>query len=178
MTDDTMLQEQGMRIRREVLGDAHVDAAVAGTTPFTAPFQDFITRYAWGEIWARPGLDRRTRSCITLAVLTALHCRDEIGMHVRAALRNGLTPSEIQEVLLHTAVYAGVPAANEAFGIARRILEDVQPDSGEGITVPTEGTTQTAQNVCPRCAGTGQIADDTCPICQGSGLVYEIVGDA
>jgi 4-carboxymuconolactone decarboxylase len=179
MTDDTMLQGEGMRIRREVLGDAHVDAAVAGTTPFTAPFQDFITRYAWGEIWARPGLDRHTRSCITLAVLTALHCRDEVGMHVRAALRNGLTPSEIQEVLLHTAIYAGVPAANEAFAIARRILDASEPERDSGTT-PTDdtGAAQTAQNTCPRCAGTGQIADNTCPVCNGTGLVTAIVGDA
>ena len=106
--------ETGMRVRREVLGDAHVDRAIEHTTPFTAPFQDFITRVAWGEVWARPDLDRRTRSCITLAVLTALGAENEIGSHVRAALRNGLGPPEIAEVLLHTAVYAGVPAANRA----------------------------------------------------------------
>jgi 4-carboxymuconolactone decarboxylase len=122
MSDDR--HEDGMRIRREVLGDDYVDRAEAGTTAFTAPFQDLLTRYAWGEVWARPGIDRRTRSCITLAVLTALHSRDEIALHVRAALRNGLTPEEIQEVLLHTAVYAGVPAANEAFRIARDVLAE------------------------------------------------------
>ncbi len=116
--------EDGMQIRREVLGDEHVDRAVAGTTPFTAPFQDLLTRYAWGDVWARPGLDRRTRSAITLSVLTALHCRDEIAMHVRGALRNGLSPEEIREVLMHTAVYAGVPAANEAFRIAQEVLAD------------------------------------------------------
>jgi 4-carboxymuconolactone decarboxylase len=116
--------DDGMRIRREVLGEEHVDRAVAATTPFTAPFQETLTRYAWGGVWARPGLDRRTRSCITLATLTALHCRDEIALHVRAALRNGLTADEISEVLLHTAVYAGVPAANEAFRIAQDVLAD------------------------------------------------------
>jgi 4-carboxymuconolactone decarboxylase len=113
-----------MRVRREVLGDAHVDRAVENTTPLTAEFQDFITRYAWGEIWARPGLDRKTRSCITLAALVALGRDHEVAMHVRAALRNGLTPDEIKEVLLHTAVYAGVPAANSAFAIAQQVLAE------------------------------------------------------
>jgi 4-carboxymuconolactone decarboxylase len=107
--------QQGMRVRREVLGDAHVDRAVAATTPSTAPSQEFLTRCAWGEVWARPGLDRRIRSAVTLAVLTTLHSRDEIAIHVRAALRNGLTPAEVSEVLLHTALYAGLPAANEAY---------------------------------------------------------------
>ena len=116
--------ERGMRIRREVLGDAHVDAAVAGTTPFTAAFQDLITRYAWGEIWSRPGLDRRTRSAITLTALTALNHHHELAMHVRAALRNGLTPDEIKEVLLQAAVYCGVPAANRAFAIAQEVLRE------------------------------------------------------
>jgi 4-carboxymuconolactone decarboxylase len=119
--------ETGMKVRREVLGDEHVDRASARTTPFTAPFQEFITRAAWGDVWARPGLDRRTRSCITLAVLTALRSEAEIAMHVRAALRNGVTPAEISEVLLHTAVYAGVPAAHHAFAVAERVLnEDAQ----------------------------------------------------
>ena len=122
MTDPT--RDTGMRVRREVLGDAHVDRAVASTTPFTAPFQDLITRYAWGEVWSRDGLDRRTRSCVTLALLAALHCDQEFPMHVRAALRNGVTPDEIQEVLLHTAVYAGVPAANAAFALAERVLAE------------------------------------------------------
>jgi 4-carboxymuconolactone decarboxylase len=116
------MNEEGMAVRRQVLGDAHVDRAVAATTPFTAPFQELITRYAWGEVWSRPGLDRRTRSCVTLAMLVALRCEDELAMHVRAALRNGLRPEEIQEVLLHTAVYAGVPAANAAFAVAQRVL--------------------------------------------------------
>jgi 4-carboxymuconolactone decarboxylase len=122
-------RDRGMRIRREVLGDAHVDKAVAETTPFTAPFQDFITRVAWGDVWARPGLDRKTRSCITLAALTALGREHEIGMHVRAALRNGCTPAEIAEVLLHTAVYAGVPAANLAFAVAKRVIEEVEKEN-------------------------------------------------
>jgi 4-carboxymuconolactone decarboxylase len=115
---------EGIKVRREVLGDEHVDRAVANTTPFTEPFQDFITRYAWGEIWARPGLDRKTRSCITLAALVSLRAENEIAMHVRAALRNGLTPDEIGEVILHTAIYAGVPAANAAFAIAQAVLEE------------------------------------------------------
>jgi 4-carboxymuconolactone decarboxylase len=119
MADD---YTDGMAVRREVLGDAHVDRAVAATTGFTAPFQEFITRAAWGQVWTREGLDRRTRSCVTLALLTALQCHDELAMHVRAARRNGLTPDEIAEVLLHTAVYAGVPAANAAFKIAEAVL--------------------------------------------------------
>jgi 4-carboxymuconolactone decarboxylase len=121
---DEERREQGMRARREVLGDAHVDAAVAGTTPFTADFQDLITRYAWGEIWSRPGLDRRMRSAITLTALTALNHHHELAMHVRAALRNGLTADEIGEVLLQAAVYCGVPAANRAFAIAQEVLRD------------------------------------------------------
>jgi 4-carboxymuconolactone decarboxylase len=120
MTD----HEQGMKTRREVLGEEHVDRAVANTTPFTEPFQDFITRYAWGEIWSRPGLDRKTRSCITLAALVSLGAENEIAMHVRAALTNGLTPDEIAEVILHTAIYAGVPRANSAFAIAKQVLEE------------------------------------------------------
>jgi 4-carboxymuconolactone decarboxylase len=124
MSDKTY--DAGMKVRREVLGDEHVDRAVAGTSDFTATFQDFITRYAWGSVWTRDGLDRKTRSCITLAVLTALGREKEIGMHVRAALRNGLTADEIAEVLLHTAVYAGVPAANAAFAIAKPIVEEGQ----------------------------------------------------
>ncbi|WAL67029.1 4-carboxymuconolactone decarboxylase [Amycolatopsis cynarae] len=123
MSDE--VYEAGMTIRREVLGDAHVDRAIAGTTEFTRKFQDYITRAAWGSIWTREGLDRRTRSCITLAVLTALHCENEIAMHVKAAITNGLTPDEIGEVLLHTAVYAGVPAANAAFAIAQRTLAEL-----------------------------------------------------
>lgn len=122
MTDDRY--EQGMRVRREVLGDVHVDRAVAKTTDFTQPFQDFITETAWGTIWAREGIDRRSRSMITLAVLTALGREHEIAMHVRAALTNGLSKDEIGEVLLHTSVYAGVPAANRAFTIAQEVFDE------------------------------------------------------
>jgi 4-carboxymuconolactone decarboxylase len=122
--DEAERAAQGMTVRREVLGDEHVDRAVAGTTPLTAPFQDFITRYAWGEIWSRPGLSRAERSMITLTALVVLRQEGELAMHLRAALRNGLTPDQIGEVLLHTAVYAGVPAANRAFAIAREVLAD------------------------------------------------------
>ena len=121
---DDPLYDGGMEVRRSVLGDAHVDRAIERTTAFTAPFQEFITRYAWGAVWAREGLDRRTRSAVTLAVLTALGREHEIAMHVRAALRNGLTPEEIGEVLLHTSVYAGVPVANRAFAIADEVLRE------------------------------------------------------
>jgi 4-carboxymuconolactone decarboxylase len=119
------LHEQGTTVRREVLGDEHVDRARAATTPFTADFQDYITRFAWGSVWAREGLDRRTRSCLTLALLAALGRDGELEMHLRAALRIGVSPEEIGEVLLHTAVYAGVPAANSAFAIAQRVLEEM-----------------------------------------------------
>jgi 4-carboxymuconolactone decarboxylase len=117
-------REEGMKVRREVLGDEHVDAAIERTSDFTAEFQDLITRYAWGEIWTRPGLDRRTRSAITLTALVALGRFDELAMHVRAALRNGLTEDEIKEVLLQSAVYCGAPAANSAFAVAQRVLEE------------------------------------------------------
>jgi 3-oxoadipate enol-lactonase/4-carboxymuconolactone decarboxylase len=116
--------EQGMEVRRAVLGDEHVDRAAARTNDFTADFQDLITRYAWGEIWTRPGLDRRTRSCIALTALVARGHENELALHVRAALRNGLTPDEIKEVLLQTAIYCGVPAANSAFAIADRVLAE------------------------------------------------------
>jgi 4-carboxymuconolactone decarboxylase len=120
--------EAGMKARREVLGDEHVDRALAGATDFSTPFQDFITRYAWGAVWTREGLDRRTRSCITLALLAALGHEQELALHVRAARRNGLSEEEISEVLLHTAVYAGVPAANAAYAVAQRVLaEDPGP---------------------------------------------------
>ena len=122
MTGDA--HERGMKVRREVLGDAHVDEAVARTTGFTADFQDLITRYAWGEIWTRPGLDRRMRSAITLTALIAVGRMDELPMHVRAARRNGLSEDEIKEVLLQTAVYCGVPAANTAFAVAARVLDE------------------------------------------------------
>jgi 4-carboxymuconolactone decarboxylase len=122
--NDDDRREQGMRIRREVLGDAHVDRSTAAATPLTADFQDFITRVAWGDVWARPGLDRRFRSAVTLAALTALGREEELAMHLRAALRNGLSRAEIAEILLHTGVYAGVPAANRAFALATRELGD------------------------------------------------------
>ncbi len=122
MSDDR--REQGMKVRREVLGDEHVDAAAARSSDFTAEFQDLTTRYAWGEIWTRPGLDRRTRSAMTLTALIALGRHDELAMHVRPALRNGLTQDEIKEVLLQSAIYCGVPAANAAFTVAQRVLEE------------------------------------------------------
>jgi 3-oxoadipate enol-lactonase/4-carboxymuconolactone decarboxylase len=117
-------REDGMRTRREVLGDEHVDRAMARAAGFGEPFQELITKYAWGAVWSRPGLDRRTRSAITLTALVCLRAESELGMHVRAALRNGLTPDEIGEVLLHSAIYAGVPAANAAFAIAGQVLRD------------------------------------------------------
>jgi 4-carboxymuconolactone decarboxylase len=117
--------DAGMKVRREVLGDEHVDRATENATDFSRPFQEFITRAAWGEAWTRPGLDRRARSVITLSVLTALRAENEIPMHVRAAIRNGLTPEEIREVLIHTAVYAGVPAANSAFALAQKVLDEL-----------------------------------------------------
>jgi 4-carboxymuconolactone decarboxylase len=116
-----MSHDEGMRVRREVLGDEHVDRAVANTTELTRDFQGLITRYAWGEIWTRPGLDRRTRSCITLTALVARGQFDELALHIRAARRNGLTDEEIAEVLLQCAVYCGVPAANSAF----KVFQDV-----------------------------------------------------
>ncbi len=122
--DDAEREAQGMTVRREVLGDEHVDRAVASATALTEPFQDFITRYAWGEIWSRPGLSRAERSMITLSALVALRQEHELALHLRAALRNGVTPDQIREVLLHTAVYAGVPAANRAFAIAREVLPE------------------------------------------------------
>jgi 4-carboxymuconolactone decarboxylase len=131
MTDDRDRWQAGMDVRRAVLGDAHVDRAVANTDDFTADFQDLITRYAWGEIWNRPGLDRRTRSVITLSVLAGLGLENELAMHVRAARRNGLTPEEIKEILLQVAIYAGVPRANSAFAIARRTLAECDDHAGE-----------------------------------------------
>jgi 4-carboxymuconolactone decarboxylase len=116
--------DRGMEVRREVLGDEHVDEAIERTTEFTADFQDLITRYAWGEIWTRPGLDRRTRSAITLTALIALGHFEELAMHLRAARRNGLTDDEIKEVLLQAAIYCGVPAANRAFAVASEVLEE------------------------------------------------------
>jgi 4-carboxymuconolactone decarboxylase len=122
MTGDAY--KRGMKVRREVLGDAHVDEAMARKTDFTADFDDLITRYAWGEIWTRPGLDRRMRSAMTLTALIALGRMDELPMHVRAARRNGLSEDEIKEVLLQSAVYCGAPAARTAFVVAARVLEE------------------------------------------------------
>ena len=119
--------ERGMEVRRAVLGDEHVDRAIARTTDLTADFQDLITRYAWGEIWTRPGLDRKTRSCITLTALVAGGHQHELAMHIRAARRHGLTPDEINEVLLQTAIYCGVPAANAAFAVAQEVLAEESP---------------------------------------------------
>jgi 4-carboxymuconolactone decarboxylase len=116
--------ERGMKVRREVLGNEHVDRSIERATPVTADFQDFITRYAWGEIWSRPGLDRKTRSCITMTALVAIGRFDELALHIRGARRNGLTPDEIAEVLLQTAVYCGVPAANSAFHVLQRVLDE------------------------------------------------------
>ena len=124
MTSEDSAYDRGMKVRREVLGEEYVDAVIERTTDFTADFQNLITRYAWGEIWSRPGLDRRTRSCITLTALVALGKLEELEMHVRAALRNGLTQDEIKEVLLQSAIYSGVPAANSAFAVAQRVLAD------------------------------------------------------
>ena len=123
MTDDVF--EKGMALRRAVLGDKHVDQAEAKKNEFTEEFQEFITRYAWGDSWTRPGLDRKTRSCITLAMMVALHRQDEFKLHFRAAVNNGLTKDEIKEVLLQSAIYAGVPAANAAFHWARDVLDDL-----------------------------------------------------
>jgi 4-carboxymuconolactone decarboxylase len=128
--DDAERAERGMTVRRAVLGDEHVDRAVANTTAFTEPFQDFITRYAWGDVWSRPGLSRPERSIVTLAILAALHHDNELAMHVKAALRNGLTAEQIQEVLLQVAVYAGVPAANRAFTIAQGVIAEAQGTPG------------------------------------------------
>ena len=116
--------ERGMKARREVLGDDHVDNAIEKTTEFTKDFQDLITRYAWGEVWTRPGLDRRMRSAITLTALIARGHFEELAMHIRAARRNGLSDDEIKEVLLQSAIYCGVPAANQAFAVASRVLEE------------------------------------------------------
>ncbi|WP_326699056.1 4-carboxymuconolactone decarboxylase [Streptomyces sp. NBC_01754] len=125
VADDGTRHAAGMSVRRQVLGDEHVDRAVAGTTPFTSVFQDFITRYAWGEVWSRPGLDHRTRRCLTITALTALGHHGELEMHLRAAVRSGdLTPADVREVLLQSAVYCGVPAANAAFAVADRVIAE------------------------------------------------------
>jgi len=124
MTAGDQTHERGMEVRREVLGDEYVDASMERTTSFTADFQDLITRYAWGEVWTRSGLDRKSRSCITLTALMARGQLEELALHVRAALRNGLTEVEIKEVFLQGAIYCGVPAANAAFAVAQRVLAE------------------------------------------------------
>jgi 4-carboxymuconolactone decarboxylase len=116
--------DRGMEVRRAVLGDDHVDRAIEQTTDLTRGFQELITRYAWGEVWSRPALDRRARSMITLALLAALGHEEELAMHVRAAVRIGLSPEDIGEVLLHTAIYAGVPVTNRALAIAQEVLAE------------------------------------------------------
>jgi 4-carboxymuconolactone decarboxylase len=123
--DDPARHAQGMTTRRLVLGDAHVDKAVANTTEFTADFQDFITRYAWGEVWSRHGLGRRTRRAVTIAMLVALRQEHELAMHVRAALDDGMSTDELRELLLQSAIYAGVPAANRAFAVAQQVLDEI-----------------------------------------------------
>ena len=120
--DDRQHYEQGMKVRRAVLGDDHVDASLKNRSDFDKDFQDLLTRYAWGEIWTRPGLSRQTRSMLTLSMMVALNRPDELRMHLRAALNNGVTREEIKEVLLQTAIYCGVPAANSAFHIAQEVL--------------------------------------------------------
>jgi 4-carboxymuconolactone decarboxylase len=127
---DLNLDPEGLRVRREVLGDEHVDRAIARMTPFNAPFQEFATRTAWADVWSRPGLDRRMRSAVTLAALVALRAEDEVAMHVRAALRNGLTREEISEIFLQLAVYAGVPAANGAFAVGQQVLDELSAETG------------------------------------------------
>jgi len=121
--DERQRYEQGMKVRRAMLGEAHVDASLENRNAFNEEFQDLITRYAWGEIWTRPGLPRQTRSMLTLAMMVALNRPDELRMHLRAALNNGVTREEIREVLLQTAIYCGVPAANSAFHLAQEVLE-------------------------------------------------------
>ncbi len=120
--DERQRYEQGMKVRRAVLGDAHVDASLKNRDEFNEAFQDLITRYAWGEVWTRPGLPRQTRSMLTLAMMVALNRSDELRLHLRAALSNGVTREEIQEVLLQTAIYCGVPAANSAFHLAQEVF--------------------------------------------------------
>ncbi len=122
--DEQKRYAKGMKVRRAVLGEAHVDRANAKKTKFTSAFQDLITRYAWGEIWTRPGLPRKTRSLITIGMMVALNRPDELRLHLRAAANNGVTREEIQEVLLQTALYCGVPAANSAFHMAEEVFEE------------------------------------------------------
>jgi 4-carboxymuconolactone decarboxylase len=139
--DDTKRYQQGMKIRRAVLGDAHVDRSVATATDFNRDFQDFITRNAWGDIWARPGLPRHTRSLLTLAMMVALNRGEEFRLHVKAALNNGVTRDQIKEVLLHSAIYCGVPASNSAFHIAADVFREMdgEVDSKKKINSTKKG---------------------------------------
>lgn len=127
--DEQERHEQGMRVRRSVLGDEHVDRAEAAKSEIDSEFQDLITRYAWGEIWTRPGLPRHTRSLLTIGLMVAMNRSDELRLHLRAAANNGVTLEEIREVLLHCAVYCGVPAANSAFHAAKEVLNDQKKSS-------------------------------------------------
>jgi 4-carboxymuconolactone decarboxylase len=122
--------QRGLKIRREVVGDAHVDRSLAAASEFARPLQEYVTATAWGQIWSRPGLDRRTRSLLTLALLTALNRNHELAVHVRGAITNGCTTQEIQEVLLQTAVYCGAPAALESFRVAERVLNELATENG------------------------------------------------
>lgn len=158
------LRRRGESVRRAVLGDDHVDRTEATATAFNAPFHEYLTRGAWGQVWSRPGLDRRTRSMLTLALLTALRCEDELAMHVAAAVRLGVTPAQIREVLLHSAVYAGAPAANAAFAVAQRVLaglgadldgQELLAETGRGTdpVEPADGGTDPAEPDGPSAAG-------------------------
>jgi 4-carboxymuconolactone decarboxylase len=138
--DDDGRYAEGLAVRRAVLGDAHVDRSLAGATRFSGPWQDYVTTAAWGQVWTRPGLDRRTRSMLTLALLAALSHDNELALHLRAAVGNGVTPDEIREVLLHTAVYAGVPAANSAFAVAARVLAEMGAEEALTPYSPDEPT--------------------------------------
>jgi 3-oxoadipate enol-lactonase/4-carboxymuconolactone decarboxylase len=132
MTTDDERREQGMRVRREVLGDEHVDRAIAGTTPDTADFQEYVTRVAWGDIWSRPGLDRRARSIVTLTALMTAGSWEEVPMHFRAALRNGLTREELREIILQVGLYRGVPVANHAFSLLAEAVDGDAPAEAAG----------------------------------------------
>jgi 4-carboxymuconolactone decarboxylase len=135
MAGDEEARMLGMRVRREVLGDDHVDAAIRNTTELDAAFHDYITRAAWAEVWGRSGLDRQTRSLVTIALLAALGHEPELELHLRASRRTGATSEQIVEALLHVALYAGVPAANTGFAALKRVLgEDADRQGGEGVT--------------------------------------------
>lgn len=132
MSETDESYQRGLKIRREVLGDAHVDRSLAGVSEFARPVQEYVTATAWGQIWSRPGLDRRTRSLLNLAMLTALGRNHELGVHVRGAVTNGCTTEEIQEALLQAAVYCGAPAALESFRVAERVLDELATENGNG----------------------------------------------